>query len=528
MKKIWFKNFRRFAEFPELDYGPITFLVGRNNSGKSTFVKAILLIDNYLKSDKIDFFSFTDKILEDANIVTFGRAKNKSNENEHSISFTFQIEDFEVFIDIMGDQNDTSAWVAALFIKNINNGYYYNFTKRSAWSITDFIIGKTEIQIADVKEPDLMTLEYEIQKLWHLIMDSKEKKTSKGYIELTDKYYNLLGKKELITKNCISKEDNNEIVTPISNTGNYSACAMIEEIASIYDIIEKGLDFIADDYKSSLVDKYWDENNSNDVDLREIYVSFKGVYDDRFQIEKTFNKFLKLIKSHIYIYLGSNSVKQNALFAIKDTHNPLAQAINEYKQLHIDLRPNCTSAVFTRKWMKEFEIGDDLIIEMHAGEAYEVKIISDNSEIPLADKGMGSIQAMLLILRLACIIHKYGESYKTITVVVEEPELNLHPALQSKLADLFLHVNQLKSKKVVNCNVEFIIETHSEYLIRKTQLLVKENEFEVKPNENPFHVIYFDKEMKQWKMNYREDGKFIEEFGNGFYDESSLLTLNLL
>jgi predicted ATP-dependent endonuclease of OLD family len=130
MKKIGFKNFRRFVEFPELAYGPITFLVGRNNSGKSTFVKALLLIDNYLKSDKIQFFSFADKILEDTNIVTFGRAKNKSNENEQSISFTFQIEDFEVFIDITANEDDTEANVTALFIKNINNGYYYNFTRR--------------------------------------------------------------------------------------------------------------------------------------------------------------------------------------------------------------------------------------------------------------------------------------------------------------------------------------------------------------------------------------------------------------
>jgi predicted ATPase len=169
--------------------------------------------------------------------------------------------------------------------------------------------------------------------------------------------------------------------------------------------------------------------------------------------------------------------------------------------------------------IENFDIGEKLQIELCAGEAYQVVIESGGIRIPLADKGMGSIQAMLLILRLACIIHQTKTNSIKPTVLIEEPELNLHPALQSKLAELFLDV--------IKYGIKLIVETHSEYLIRKTQLLVKENEFEVKPNENPFCVLYFDKE-KQWKMNYREDGKFIDEFGKGFYDESALLTLSLL
>ena len=112
---------------------------------------------------------------------------------------------------------------------------------------------------------------------------------------------------------------------------------------------------------------------------------------------------------------------------------------------------------------------------------------------------------------------------KNYTVIIEEPELNLHPALQSKLADLFLDVYK-KSNECIN----FIVETHSEYLIRKTQLLVKGNEFEIEPNDNPFTVVYFDDRRGPYKMNYREDGKFIEKFGSGFFDVSANLTFELL
>ncbi|MBK9246550.1 MAG: AAA family ATPase [Ignavibacteria bacterium] len=81
------KNFRRFQDFPPIEYRGITFLVGKNNSGKSTLVKALMLIDNYFNSDNIFTLSFGNSVLEDANIVTYDRAINKKA-NENFIHFT--------------------------------------------------------------------------------------------------------------------------------------------------------------------------------------------------------------------------------------------------------------------------------------------------------------------------------------------------------------------------------------------------------------------------------------------------------
>ena len=47
---IGFTNFRRFKNFPEIDLGDITILVCGNNAGKSTLVKAMLLMRDFLKS----------------------------------------------------------------------------------------------------------------------------------------------------------------------------------------------------------------------------------------------------------------------------------------------------------------------------------------------------------------------------------------------------------------------------------------------------------------------------------------------
>jgi hypothetical protein len=58
-------------------------------------------------------------------------------------------------------------------------------------------------------------------------------------------------------------------------------------------------------------------------------------------------------------------------------------------------------------------------------------------------------------------------------------------------------------------------------------LIVKQKEYEVEPNDNPFTVLYFDKELNQWLMNYRADGVFKENFGPGFFDVSSQQAINL-
>ena len=57
-----------------------------------------------------------------------------------------------------------------------------------------------------------------------------------------------------------------------------------------------------------------------------------------------------------------------------------------------------------------------------------------------------------------------------------------------------------------------------------------EKEFQVAPNYNPFCVHYFPKDIGQqpYRLEYLEDGSFNKNFGEGFFDEASLSTLELL
>ena len=113
---IGFTNFRRFTNFPEIDLGEITILVGGNNAGKSTLVKAMLLMRDFLKS-RIERVEDTNNIFktftrphfsfdtEHVNVGDFYRAFcRQSPQKEDTISFTMKIEQFRFVVKISGER----------------------------------------------------------------------------------------------------------------------------------------------------------------------------------------------------------------------------------------------------------------------------------------------------------------------------------------------------------------------------------------------------------------------------------------
>jgi predicted ATP-dependent endonuclease of OLD family len=139
--------------------------------------------------------------------------------------------------------------------------------------------------------------------------------------------------------------------------------------------------------------------------------------------------------------------------------------------------------------------------------------------------GFGLGQIALIIFKIAehaskkYIRTNHGEyffSNASSILILEEPESNLHPKFQSLLADLFV-------KAAETFNIQFIIETHSEYLIRKLQYLTAKKQ--VKPDDS---VIYYFHDPRVKKIEILEDGSLSDDFGPGFFDEAANWELELI
>lgn len=232
----------------------------------------------------------------------------------------------------------------------------------------------------------------------------------------------------------------------------------------------------------------------------------------------------QIINNTTIEYIYAHGVNQKVLFNYNDKNDYMAQTLHDF----INEKIGDVEHEFICKWLEEFGLGCDYDIHSIGGEAYIIQVKDKSGKmIYLADMGMGANQLVILILRLAIIIHKHrmgGSKVYRPTIVIEEPEQNMHPEYQSKLAVLFHEMHE-------TYGFNFILETHSEYLVRRSQVLVAHKKFkdddELKAN-NPFKVYYFPTDGLPYEMQYRKDGNFRNEFGKGFYDEASNLLFEII
>jgi predicted ATPase len=138
------------------------------------------------------------------------------------------------------------------------------------------------------------------------------------------------------------------------------------------------------------------------------------------------------------------------------------------------------NALFSSSFLKGKDTGEDIIAgvsmylqrmgvaerlevrQLGHSTRYEIVVHRDGVEANLRDVGIG-ISQVLPVLTLAYYAPKGS------TILLEEPEIHLHPLAQSVLAELFVEISKERQ-------VQFIVETHSEHLFRRMQtLLAKES-----------------------------------------------------
>ena len=524
MKYIGFKNFRKFENFPNLELAPITMLVGGNNAGKSSVVKGILAISDFFSSRNdlvdVDFymrgqndrdirrmkkealkgikFYFNTSYL--AHIGTFKRALyNRAQDSV--ITFRTDIAPCDFEIDIIGNKNDDEL--------------VFGIVSKVRLNINAFCIS-LEFDLSQDKANIIF-------RTSNYTPDNNRRRD----VELLKKYFDSFNRDYAIT----------------TNISEYWMPGRSDLIGSLMEAVEIAIDsslFPSTDDREGRGRYYKDFPI---IDIDEETKSFLEMYCEIFSSQYMGPRRYASSKSFRFPYtrgpifrmsgieyLYAHAVTQTVIYSAKDSNDYLSKTIHEFAPL----QNYKNKRDFIIKWMKEFGIGHNFSIKSVGGEAHIVWIVNnDDEKVNLADKGMGSIQLMVLLFRLAITLPQNRrerlmpfDSMSKI-IIIEEPEQNLHPRLQSKLADLFYELNK-------NFGYRFLIETHSEYIIRRSQVIVANENYESEKElkeKNPFMVYYFDENNDRepyYPMEYEISGAFKNKFGEGFFDEASKWDMTII
>ncbi|MBO4521389.1 MAG: AAA family ATPase [Alphaproteobacteria bacterium] len=188
-------------------------------------------------------------------------------------------------------------------------------------------------------------------------------------------------------------------------------------------------------------------------------------------------------------------------------------AQNKLKNVDVAIqkfKDNATLAYQVGEWLKdilEIDISAnlDMIDDMHAKLSFDIEGVTKLN--PLNVGSGNSYLLKLLILCLSCV--------KGNIVIIENPEIHLHPKAQAKLGEFFSFLAEN--------GVQIILETHSEHLINKVRFQVKKN----KISNKKIH-IYYKKSIKDSfsAIDIDDTGHFVDKenkripFPTGFFDTS--------
>ena len=159
------------------------------------------------------------------------------------------------------------------------------------------------------------------------------------------------------------------------------------------------------------------------------------------------------------------------------------------------------------------ELLNSLTIKKYRGGRYEVRIKTKSlaTWASLTDVGFGISQFLPVIVA-------DFQLPKGSTLVIDEPELHLHPSAQAQLGEYF--VRQIK-----NNDKRYFIETHSEYILNRIRALIVKGL--ISPSDVSVH--YFDNHgdyVKIHQIQFTKDGRVLKA-PKSFFDTYMLDVMDI-
>lgn len=638
INRIGIKNFRVFKEMTEFQLRPLTILTGPNNSGKSSFSKFLLLLQNGI--EKLNFQKGEHNLGSFQNVLNWDKINNLDNFGQIVIRLSpdFLPNSFSTDL-IHSEYNFLETKTGKLIDFLDSDGCYIKVHKQNdvLFNISrykedydDFVdddgcqvpvIGTGKVLAIDINIIQLIDIIYTKEFIVPCEVGGDLINVEDNEILLSNFHCKKETGESITTKNLIEDYNRKAEILSIGIT-NYRNIALSNDIDKfkkdykLYNVLINGKDIelIYPDFFLALQVELFNNFKIKEEDIRNGSIEVEGGFFEKSYSEQisyglsvTLNKYIKKkLKKEIIKKYRNDFHEEDVAIRIKETdlgdlifnrklfdrssinigevpkdyfqrtfinclspklENPFEKierfGINRATQKRVllnngnsemeqvmsrfggklpnnilhDINNEILNRPLIRRVLKILEIEGKLLVEQYENTITVLYIENpDGKIINLCDLGFGYAQIITLVLKI--IFTEENDIY-----LIEEPEANLHPDFQSKLADIFaLIIKDFRTHASL-----FIIETHSEYLIRKLQYLVakesivtSERQYGKVSNADSLEtkdvIIYYfndDKyvsksEPKVKEIEITKTGNLTDTFGPGFYDEAIKLQFDLM
>ncbi len=498
----------------QFQFNDINIFLGANNTGKSSVLRILELLQNSLDIYKRDGINLNFEGTKLASI------KNINTED----IITFKLPFFVLGATILELQYNNKGKLIVLDFKNNdisiirmqNSDCNINFEEVVNYLDNVFLPKQqdenknrfafmqpnTEREKADksaliLVEEDLKRTKEALKNVWEkgkFLQSSKDDEIDKHWISISSTKTNILKK-----LNIFLGERGRDFYDFEWNQRRYShAIVPIFNFISVLEVLSSEAEMSGQEIIPTEYDEY---GNVIDEDVKSLNFlkenkdvplfsqKFKYLLDViRLSLEKGFLDLIELLNNISYL----SAIRFNTISPYIDgSNNGTLNKLSE-QFFYVELeRKN-----FVNKWLEKLKLGKIVSKGLQLSEIKENKThlidleikalifykfknegIDDTKLFTLNKISTGTLQIIVLLMKISL-------SNKNSILCIEEPETNLHPRLQTTIADILKDANE-------KFKINFIVETHNEYMLSRFQNLIAEEKLNAKKLSKQLSINYF-------------------------------------